>query len=112
MRRPVKYKTRQAARNRMIAIATSAVLGVGVIGGAAAAVLLSRDDGAIDGIGTGVDTQNGTPAISDTVGIEDGTDAVTTDPVDTEAVTDAVTETEAVTDNGAANAIERLCFPI
>lgn len=98
MRRPVKYKTRQAARNRMIAIATSAVLGVGVIGGAAAAVLLSRDDGAIDGIGTGVDTQNGTPAISDTIGIEDGTDAVTTDSVDTEAVTDAVAETEAVTE--------------
>ena len=91
MRRPVKYKTRQAARNRMIAAAVSAVLGVGVIGGAAAAVLLNRDDDGIDGIGTGTDTQTGSPVISDTV---DGTASETTD-----TETEPITETEPVTES-------------
>ena len=107
MRRPVKYKTRQAARNRMIAVVTSAVLGVGVIGGAAAAVLLNRDDDGIDGIG-GADTQSGVPVVTDTadsttdnVGADtQTTDAVTDVPTETEAVTEAVTEvvTEAITE--------------
>lgn len=96
MRRPVKYKTRQAARNRMIAAVTSAVLGVGVIGGAAAAVLLSRDDDAIDGIGTGTDTQTGLPAVTDT--LTDTTDPVESDMQTTEPVTEVQTETEPLTE--------------
>ncbi|MBR5869766.1 MAG: hypothetical protein IKZ09_01895 [Clostridia bacterium] len=91
MRRPVKYKTRRAARNRMIAVIVASVLGVGVVGGAAAAVLLSRDDDGIEGVG--ITTDGITPAVTDTV----GTDAVETEPADTEPtqtepVTEAVTE--------------------
>lgn len=100
MRRPVKYKTRQAAKNRMIAAAVSAVLGVGVIGGAAAAVLLNRDDEGIDGIGTGTDTQTGAPIVTDTMDSTEDTAGVTEDiatetepaETETEAVTEAVTE--------------------
>ena len=95
MRRPVKYKTRQAAKNRMIAAAVSTVLGVGVIGGAAAAVLLNRDDDGIDGIGSGTDTQSATPVITDTVNGTDDT-AGSTEDIGTE--TEPLTETEAVTE--------------
>ncbi|MBQ7300614.1 MAG: hypothetical protein IJW77_12335 [Clostridia bacterium] len=101
MRRPVKYKTRQAARSRLITTVTAAILGAGVIGGASAAVLLSRDDDGIDGLGTGTGSDTAAPVITDTVDGTDSaadsetlptTDAVTeTEPV-TEAVTDAVTE--------------------
>ncbi len=95
MRRPVKYKTRQAAKNRMIAAAVSTVLGVGVIGGAAAAVLLNRDDDGIDGIGSGTDTQSAAPVITDTVNGTDDT-AGSTEDIGTE--TEPLTETEAVTE--------------
>lgn len=89
MRRPVKYKTRQAARNRLIGIVTASVLGVAVIGGASAAVLLSRDDDAIDGIGS--DTNAAVPAVTDTAALPVGTDSAA---VDTEMpVTDTTTQT-------------------
>lgn len=97
MRRPVKYKTRQAARSRLITTVTAAILGAGVIGGASAAVLLSRDDDGIDGLGTGTGSDTAAPVITDTVnGTDSAADSETlpateTEPV-TEAVTDAVTE--------------------
>ncbi len=96
MRRPVKYKTRQAARNRMIGMITASVLGVAVIGGASAAVLLSRGDDGIDGVGTG--TGGIVPSVTDTEELPVGTD---TDGVsaDTQVpVTDVPTETLPVTE--------------
>ena len=91
MRRPVKYNTRQAAKNRLIAGIAASVLGVGVIGGAAAAILLNREDDVIDGIGTGSDSM--TPVISDTVGDTAATDTdIGTEPTETEPVSETVTE--------------------
>lgn len=98
MRRPVKYKTRQAARTRLIAIISAIVLGGGAIGGAAAAVLLSRDDDAVDGIGSGSDSAS--PVISDTVSDTDDSEPSGTDTEAVGSETDAVTEgqTDAVTE--------------
>ena len=96
MRRPVKYKTRQAARNRLIGMITASVLGVAVIGGASAAVLLSRGDDGIDGVGTG--TGGIVPSVTDTEELPVGTD---TDGVSTDTqvpVTDVPTETLPVTE--------------
>ena len=101
MRRPIKYKRRQAARNRMIAIITASVLGVAVIGGASAAIMMSRDDEGIEGIGTSNGTDSAIPVITDTV----ITDTVTTDKVTTDTVGDTAGDTEPIdvsTDTTAA----------
>lgn len=87
MRRPVKYKRRQAARNRMIAVITASVLGVAVIGGASAAIMMSRDDEGIEGIGTGSGTDSAKPVITDTV---------TPDTVMTDTVSDTAGDTESI----------------
>ena len=95
MRRPVKYKTRQAAQKRILTAAVAAVLGVGVIGGAAAAVILNRDDEGNIGIGTGSDTAGA--VISDTAdsGIADSTDTAQSTDTAAEDTTPAPgTETE------------------
>ena len=52
MRRPIKYKTSQAQKQRLITIVAASVLCVGVIGGSAAAVALNRDDEPDSGVGT------------------------------------------------------------
>ncbi len=101
MRRPVKYKTKQAQKQRLITIICASVLGVGVIGGAAAAIAMTRDDGTVPTGGTtdtvlsdtvDSDTLSGdtTEPLSDTVGTD------TTEPAadTTLPVTDAETETE------------------
>lgn len=100
MRRPVKYKTRQAARNRLIMIITAAILGAGVIGGASAAILLSRDDDGIDGIGTASGSDSTPPAITETVGDTTDGETVGTESEPVSDVSDAVTEaqTEEVTE--------------
>lgn len=95
MRRPVKYKTRQAARKRIITAAVASVLGVGVIGGAAAAVILNRDDEGNLGVGTGSDTAG--VVITDTAdsGLAGGTDtAQSTDTAAEDTTLSLDTETE------------------
>ena len=75
---------------------TASVLGVAVIGGASAAVLLSRGDDGIDGVGTG--TGGIVPSVTDTEELPVGTD---TDGVSTDTqvpVTDVPTETLPVTE--------------
>lgn len=99
MRRPVKYKTRQAQKQRLITIVAASVLGVGVIGGAAAAVALNRDDepdsgvgtdsGYVDTIDTAADSDSQIPESTDTTA-PDGTDTDTASP-DTDAVTETAT---------------------
>lgn len=101
MRRPVKYKTRQAQKQRLITIICASVLGVGVIGGAAAAVALSRDDGNVPVGGTVSDSVSGDTVIGTETGDVNGTDTasapVTDDTVsETAAPTETVTETEPV----------------
>lgn len=97
MRRPVKYKTALAKRNRVILTAVSSVAAVGVIGGAIAAVTLGRDEGKP----AGSDTEPGYIESA-----EPGTETAGSDtlPYTTEKPTEAVTEplppvTEAVTEH-------------
>lgn len=97
MRRPVKYKTALAKRNRVILTAVSSVAAVGVIGGAIAAVTLGQDEG--KPASTDTDTSAYTePAETGT----DGSDTLpytTEEPKTTETeppapVTERVTEQE------------------
>ena len=99
----------------MIAIVTASVLGAAVIGGASAAILMSRDGDPIDGVGsdsylpsvsdtadiTG-DTASDTDAATDPIGTEtDLPQDSETEPHETEPITEAVTEppqTEPVTE--------------
>ncbi len=89
MRRPVKYKTRQAQKQRLITILCASVLGVGVIGGAAAAIAMTRDD---DSVQTGGTTDTvATDTVSAESSSEDITDLITTDTVSDTAADDTTT---------------------
>lgn len=105
MRRPVKYKAKLAQRNRLITIIAASVLGVGVIGGAAVAIVrnVGNDTGDIPVYtdSDSIDTENrGTTADdSGTADTEQTTDestsgAETETPAVTEAETDSKAETE------------------
>ena len=89
MRRPIKYKTKRAARNRLIAVVAASVLGVGVIGGAMAAALLTTGE---DAPGTGVPTQTESSfPFTDT-----DTDPTDTDPTDTDPTDTDLTDTDPI----------------
>ncbi len=102
MRRPVKYKVKQAQKQKLIIMIASAILGVGVVGGAIAAVAMTRDEPNVptettdfvsdsdsaDSVQT-TDEAEGTG--TDTEAVETGTDSVS------ESDTDAVTEPDTVT---------------
>ncbi|MBQ3065913.1 MAG: hypothetical protein IJC98_06730 [Clostridia bacterium] len=95
MRRPVKYKVKQAQKQRLIVMIASAVLGVGVVGGAIAAVVMTRDEPNVPKETTdfvsdteSADTVQTTDEIQDT-----GTEADSVSENDTDAVTEPDTVT-------------------
>lgn len=125
MRRPVKYKAKQAERNRRIIIAAAAILGVIIIGGTSAAVILNRseptgklvkdsDTVAIQDTNTTKDDQHTQPAdtkgedISDTTAANGVTEPIsddTTAPQDTTVASNDTDVPPAVTDDSPVPAV-------